>query len=369
MQLIINRAEAALAVATYIVSRRIARRGWRNKGERKTYREWHNYHKIRIMKSDELKELIEIRVKDDVKQSMRYISNTIKNERVKCKNWVLQNWSNIINKFGDGDEKQGAKKILQFVERYKVQSWVKSFGLNVDPNATFKLIEENPNVERDCVIRNIIDNEKFLKSKLVNQFPFWFIDTGYTNFISRGKKGWHRIVRNHVHEGPSNHIWPADRLGMFEVFPVPWRKSKNGQIWVLPPSPYVMDLENNKPKRWLTQTLIQLKKLTDRETIVREKANTKVRKSLYLDLLEHDVYCVVCHSSTAAIESIWAGVPVINTGQHISNQVTKGRVNDINHLYTGEIGNWLCRLSYSQFRTEEIFDGTAWNIIKEYHDV
>ena len=77
MQLIINRAEAALAVATYIVSRRIARRGWRNKGERKTYREWHNYHTIRLMKTDELKELIEIRVKDDVKQSMRYISNMI----------------------------------------------------------------------------------------------------------------------------------------------------------------------------------------------------------------------------------------------------------------------------------------------------
>jgi len=370
MQLILNRAEAALAIATYIVFRRIARRGWRNKGERKTYREWHNnIDNFRSMKTDDLKELIEVRVKDDVKQSMRYIANMIKNERVKCKNWVLDNWGHIMALLGNGDAKKGAHKILEFVGKYKVQSWVKTFGLMVDRHATFKLMEQNPNVEKDCVLRNIIDNDKFIKNKLINNFPFWFIDTGYTNFITRGKKTWHRIVRNHVHEKANTRIYPADRLSMFETFPVPWRDSPNGQIWVLPPSHYIMGFEGNKQKRWLTQTVSQLKKLTTREVVVREKLDTKVRSSLYLDLLEHDVYCIVCHSTTAAIESIWAGVPVINTGQHISNQVTKKSLNDINNLYMGDIGNWLCRLSYSQFKTHEIFDGTAWKLIKEYNYV
>ena len=172
MQLILNRAEAALAVATYIVFRRIARRGWRNKGERKTYREWHNnIDNFRSMKTDDLKQLIKTRVTDDVENSIKNIHRQIKHRRVKCKNWVLQNWKNVMIKFGNGDEKKGAKKILEFVERYKVKSWVKSFGLNVDPTATFKLIEQSPNVERDCVLRNIIDNDKFIKNKLINMIP------------------------------------------------------------------------------------------------------------------------------------------------------------------------------------------------------
>jgi len=38
-------------------------------------------------------------------------------------------------------------------------------------------------------------------------------------------------------------------------------------------------------------------------------------------------------------------------------------------LYYGSLGNWLAWLSYCQFTYDELMDGTALEIVKEYHSV
>jgi hypothetical protein len=52
--------------------------------------------------------------------------------------------------------------------------------------------------EEDCLLRNTVGNEQILVTKIDNNLPFWFIDSGYTNFIEPNKK-WHRLLRNHLH--------------------------------------------------------------------------------------------------------------------------------------------------------------------------
>ena len=62
-----------------------------------------------------------------------------------------------------------------------------------------------------------------LQHRMTNCLPFWFIDSGYTNFIT-GKKQWHRLVANHQHHKlDANRYYPADRMHMFESLPATWR--------------------------------------------------------------------------------------------------------------------------------------------------
>jgi hypothetical protein len=82
---------------------------------------------------------------------------------------------------------------------------------------------------------------------------------------------------------------------------------------------------------------------------------------------DKDVYCVISDSSAAAIEAIWLGIPVITLGRHISSAVARNDLGQINDLYRGSIGDWLCALTYSQFTKKEMYDGTALKIVKEHH--
>ena len=75
---------------------------------------------------------------------------------------------------------------------------------------------------------------------------------------------------------------------------------------------------------------------------------------------------MISDSSAAAIEAIWLGIPVITLGRHISSAVARNDLGQINDLYRGSIGDWLCALTYSQFTKKEMYDGTALKIIKEH---
>ncbi len=88
---------------------------------------------------------------------------------------------------------------------------------------------------------------------------------------------------------------------------------------------------------------------------------------MYKELCDNDYYCVVSINSNAATESIWAGIPVITLDTHISNPVSRNKLSDIDNLYKGSLSQWLSMVSYSQFTYNELIDGTAVNIVRNYH--
>lgn len=218
------------------------------------------------------------------------------------------------------------------------------------------------------LIRNIYRNEELIKQCLADNKEFWFIDSGYTNFLLGKKKTWHRLVHNNIHHSECR-ICPTDRIDMLPSRPKDWRK-KGSKILVVESSPSHYLLKGTTLEDWRRQVETGLREFTDREIEFRPKEQSRKTRSTVYDLISNtkEYYCVVSDSSAAAVESIWAGTPVITLGTHITNMVSRHDLSQINNLYRGDIEPWLARLTYSQFTFEELTNGTAINIIREWHD-
>ena len=258
----------------------------------------------------------------------------------------------------------GLEKILKAYSKSNFCEFVKGTGRSIDPNGVLIRRHEFNSFEKDCLIRNTVGNEDLLVTKIDKGYPMWFIDSGYTNFLETHKK-WHRLVRNHLHYGKTFQA-PADRLGCFKKFPEPWRKG--GEIiYIIEPGPFAASIFHCDLKTWKYDVAKELRKYTDKRIVFRKKAPKKTRPSLTKQLMNEDYHCVVSINSNAATEAIWAGIPAITLDTHITNPVTRNKLSDINNLYYGDLGNWLCMLSYSQFTKEELMDGTAYNLVRKYN--
>ena len=259
----------------------------------------------------------------------------------------------------------GVDYVFDMYKNSEYKNFVKGTGLTLDKNAKFIRRKEFKSYEEDCLIRNTVGNEELLVTKIDKKYPMWFIDSGYTNFLEPRKK-WHRLVRNHLHYGTFFDA-PPSRLDNFVKFPVPWRK--DGEIiYVIEPGPFAASIFHCDLKTWKYDVEKELRKYTDKPIKFREKKPLNERTKLFHELLfEDDYYCVVSINSNAATEAIWAGIPAITLGTHITNPVTRNKLSDINNLYYGNITSWLSMLSYSQFTKEELMDGTAKRIVDKYH--
>jgi hypothetical protein len=258
----------------------------------------------------------------------------------------------------------GEKDIIDRYINSDSQYFIKTVGLQIDPTAEMIRRKDFKDIHEDCLLRNTVGNENILVDKIDRDFPFWFIDSGYSNFIEPNKK-WHRLVRNHLHFN-THFDAPVDRLNSFNSFPQSWRRDGK-TILIVEPGEFAAGIFHTEAKSWGQQVAEELKKYTDRPIEFRSKTNKKTRKSLYQQLLTGDYYCTVSINSNSAVESIWAGIPAITLDKHVSNAVTRNNLSQINDLYYGPLGNWLAWLSYCQFTYDELMDGTALSIIKEYH--
>ncbi len=271
---------------------------------------------------------------------------------------ISRNFEYIFNKLNK-------KSVFKLYKKHKFQDFVKGAGLSIDRNSKISRRSDYTDYQEDCLFRNMEGNENMLLTKMQNNWPFWFIDTGYTNFLNGKKKTWHRLTRNHLHHYRPFYP-PADRLGIFESFPLKWRQSGE-KIMIIEPGSFSANTFNVDIKKWKYDIEKELRQYTDRPIVFREKLAKKKRKNLYRELCDEDYYCVININSNAAIESIWAGVPVITLSNHISNSVSRNKISDINDLYRPNIAEWLCMISYSQFTYEELIDGTAYQIVRDYH--
>lgn len=262
-------------------------------------------------------------------------------------------------------EKLGEERILDLYKVSTKQNFVKSTGMQLAHETEFIRRSKFENFEEDCLIRNTVGNEQLLITKIDKKLPFWFIDSGYTNFLEPNKK-WHRIVRNHLHWGQYLDC-PADRLKHFKKFPKSWRTGGD-VILVIEPGPFAAGIFHVDIENWKKQVIKELRNYTDKKIKFREKAPKRERDSLYEMLEQDNWYCVISINSNAATEAIWQGIPVITLDRHITNPVSRNHLSDINNLYRGPLGNWLCMLSYSQFTYKELIDGTAIEIFKNYHE-
>ena len=313
----------------------------------------YNLDKMRL----KFKEKIRRGVERDLRHYVSKVKDQLSRSREKNYKLVVANIEYFIKQLGED-------KIIELYKNSNNENFVKSFGLKLDNSAELIRRHKFADFSEDCLIRNTVGNEDLLISKIDNNYPFWFIDSGYTNFLEPNKK-WHRVVRNHLH---SNKLFeaPVDRLDSFKKFPQPWR-SGGDKILIIEPGPFAANIFHVDLKTWKYEVEKELRKYTDKKIVFREKINKKTRKSLYQHLLDEDYYCLVNINSNAATESIWAGVPVITLDKHITNPVSVNSLSQVNNLATPHLAKWLCALSYSQFTFDEVINGTALKLFKTYH--
>lgn len=307
---------------------------------------------------DKIKQKILQAVRKDLKAYQSKINQQIDNHQ----EHFYKNIHSHLDYFVD---QLGQTQLLELYRYHKKQNFIKTVGLQIDHTAQLMRRKDFSNVQEDCLLRNTVGNEHILVNKIDNNWPFWFIDSGYSNFIEPNKK-WHRLVRNHLHFN-NTFVAPVDRLSNFTSFPQPWRK-EGKIILIVEPGQFAASIMHVDAKSWAIQVANQLTKHTDRPIEIRSKINKKTRTSLYQQLCQGDYYCTVSINSNSAIESIWAGIPAVTLDRHASNSVTRNSLAQINDLYYGPLGDWLAWLSYCQFTFEELMDGTALNIVNRYHD-
>ena len=307
-------------------------------------------------------------INQDVEKFNTDIKTFYKENYRRTVNWVAQN----LDRFGfDPDH------LAKLAKDNPRPSMLKSLGRDLLPAAELVcqhpdlLIQHPEIIQAPAVIRNVINNEEILSQKMGQDLPFYFVDSGYTNFLEK-KKVWHRVVRDHVHTRPYavTKAYPADRLKLLPSMPEPWREPGRDILVVLSSESHYR-MWGTTAEAFRQHITDGLRGHTSRRIVFKPKENDrKTRRTVYERLQEEPDrwYCVISDSSAAAVEAIWLGVPVITLGRHITNPVSRNQLAMINDLYRGCLGDWLCALSYNQFTVKELYDGTAAAIMRKYHN-
>lgn len=301
---------------------------------------------------------LEKKVKADLTNYLNAVNEILDKRKFIYTFFIKNNLEKIIETLGE-------EVIFEQYKKSKTENFVKSVGLQLTSTPNFIRRKNFFNVTENCLLRNTVGNEQILLEKIQHQHPFWFIDSGYTNFIENSKK-WHRLVYNHLHIGKFFDA-PSNRLENFQSFPMPWRKTGE-KILVIEPGQFAANIFSIDLTNWRSKIENEIRQHTDRPIVFREKAPKKIRENLYDHLLKEDYYCTISINSNAAVESVWAGIPIITLDKHITNPISRNSIADINNLLRPNIASWLAMLSYSQFTFEELVNGTALQILSEYHE-
>lgn len=295
----------------------------------------------------------------------------------------LQEFRNDINRSYKSTFKQALAQVVDQLQQNTPEQKLIDDYLN-DPHPAFAktvapwladninwvISKSNIDWSQPLFIRNILNNEEIIKHCIEQHKDFWFVDSGYTNFLHGKKKVWHRLVKNHIHQGACSIYLPTDRLNMFPSLPSRWRR-KGSKILVIESSPSHYYMQNTTLEQWKESVTNAIRAVSDRPIEFRPKQGDRKTRTPVYDLLQEtkEYYCVVSDSSAAAVEAIWTGTPAVTLQRHITNSVTRSSLSLIDELYREDLEQWLTVLSYSQFTVEELANGTAAAIAKEFQNV
>lgn len=166
-----------------------------------------------------------------------------------------------------------------------------------------------------------------------------------------------------------------------------WKDHKKGYILILCQLPGDASLRGQKHSEWLTETIISIRKITDRPIVVRlhpsmsDKGRSEFIGELHplilenvsditwkygMDPLSDDLdgagICV-SYTSGSSIDAILRGVPVIAMDEgNLAYPISSHRVTKLHNPYlasVSDINDWLNKLANSQWTEEEMIDGTA----------
>jgi hypothetical protein len=168
-----------------------------------------------------------------------------------------------------------------------------------------------------------------------------------------------------------------------------WKDHTKGAILLLVQLPGDASLRGQDMAEWVKETVFKIRSYTDREIIIRlhpamgDKGRTAFMGEMS-DLIFNNIKNItwsggraipllkdfersgicISYSSGSAIDAVLNGVPCITADEgNFVWPIASRSIDDLNDPYLADketVQQWLYDLSYCQWSTEEIKDGTAW---------
>ena len=222
------------------------------------------------------------------------------------------------------------------------------------------------------VIRGIMKH-KIIKQCWQDQRRFRYMDSGYVGnrknpLNPHGWKVWHRIVDNNLQHGTVIKR-PSDRWDRLQI-KINAKQVGGKHILIAAPDEKPCIFYGIDQVQWLSDTINEIKKYTDRPIVIRERnPNRQARVSNDLESNLKDVFALVTYNSIAATESVLAGVPAFtlapsNAALPVSN-TDLSKIDSPWFPDTDQVHEWACHLAYGQFHNDELKNGTAKRILDE----
>jgi len=227
------------------------------------------------------------------------------------------------------------------------------------------------------LIRGITTGE-YAKQAQAQGRDFYFVETGYLGNYrcdnnTTGRKIYHRIEKNAMQQSRIMDV-PDDRWQALCKFNPDltyrgWRKRSGSKILLIMSTDKPFEYYGTTKDEWVNSTIATLKKHTDREIVIREKAGRgeRTNDTMY-DALDQDIYAVVTYNSIAAVEAIQYGIPAFCTAPTAASAVTTADFSQIENppmLDEAIIRKWLASVAYGQFSVNEILTGKAWQLVQD----
>jgi len=230
------------------------------------------------------------------------------------------------------------------------------------------------NQDNTPVILRGLTERKVIRLCEKQKRDYYYIDTGYMGNLQK-RKDWHRIVKNDVQNMKPKYDLPADRFlqlphAISNLRFKGWKKF-NGPILVVTPSAKPCMFYGIDRDEWVEETIIEIKKHTDRQIIIRDKAGRVERvgnNSVPIQLVNERIHCLVTYNSIAAVEAISTGVPAIATAPGAADALCTKNISDIESPYYPDeekVIAWQNWLAYCQYTPKEMNNGTAIALIEE----
>lgn len=198
--------------------------------------------------------------------------------------------------------------------------------------------------------------DTIMKSSSDAGFSFYQVDNAYF-----GREIYFRVTKNAVQK---NKIEIRDNKRFLDQFKIanlsfePWKLKRNGPIILCTSSEHLYRFYNTTMKLWIEETVLRLRQYTDRPIALREKQIGGIEDVI------RDAWCVVTHSSAAALDALRLGIPVITTADCAASPLSTRIEHIENPKMNVSRSALFSSLSYGQFTVEEFKNGYAWDIVK-----
>lgn len=149
---------------------------------------------------------------------------------------------------------------------------------------------------------------------------------------------------------------PRDRWEVLKLNVSAWHKGGKHIVLAVPSATYLKSHEGMD--NWVGRTLAELKTVTDRPIIIRDKES---KRPLQDDL--RGAHCLVTHGSIAAVEAVVLGCPVFVHPDSAAALVGQTDLRLIETPVYPERQPWLNSLAYSQWNETELINGTLFRML------